>query len=899
MIAILSRWFKKADSSPQTLALDTKPLSAPLTLPQRVQQAISGGAKEKRAARETLAQQLASGELSLSDLETQCADIPTLMNLCGRHMPSLMQLFKTPLTEEQLVQLALDGDSSTLRQLAASRLKSREALETLLKSAKGGDKTVYRLAKDGLAQFKAQDQADELMRQAVAQDALDAERLLKRPCDERFQHRYQQLSHQLQTALQDTQAKIIAHDEIKRLQLALTQCEAKLTALAQQQREAAQAALEQASELASLQAAPEKITRIAETWLATSHWDAERITAADAALAAFDAQPSEALTHGPLSAQADAALVARKQARLAAETLAKALADSALPTRLAALTQADAAQAQSAREALSELIEMAEALPGLQSSPLEDAKIQLGDWWAQQQAAKTSRVEREQQIAELLRRCRRALDAGQWRSARGLHKKLSALCADTLPLPAGLEKAVGELDARILQVGDWHQFAVTPKKTALIEAMTALIGAPLEPEHLADKIHALQEHWRELATGSLTEGEDPLWQAFQTQADLAYAPCKAHFDAQAHLRDQNARAREQILADLARYESAYNWDNAVWKDVEALLKTTRASWKSLWPVPRALQTALQERFDTQMAKLEAPLFAAYEKAKQQKMALIAQAEKAAQLSDSKIAADTIKQLQQQWKACDRAAYKDEQRLWDSFRALCDSVFASRQAAWQAAQSLRQQTQAQVQQVTASLAALIDNGTLTDDSLSSLQADYEALADVPKTEAEAWHKMWGRAKAALQQRQASAKVAARRGAFSLNLDLSALEIAGASSQQTNAIQEALTGLEPQLPPAWINVLKTRLAALTASGSPAATDEVLRKLCIRAEISCSQETPETDKALRMAMQVDALQNRFGQKSAVDFDLLACEWLSQGAQSAAALNALQPRFLRCFAQ
>ena len=106
--------------------------------------------------------------------------------------------------------------------------------------------------------------------------------------------------------------------------------------------------------------------------------------------------------------------------------------------------------------------------------------------------------------------------------ARGIYQELNDKRQLISNLPIALTNKLEQLDEAMTKLGDWHAFAVTPKKEALIAEMTALQESTLAADELADKIHHLQEQWKTFAGGQ-HQDEAP-WQAFQSAADTAFAP---------------------------------------------------------------------------------------------------------------------------------------------------------------------------------------------------------------------------------------------------------------------------------------------------------------------------------------------------------------------------------------
>ena len=75
--------------------------------------------------------------------------------------------------------------------------------------------------------------------------------------------------------------------------------------------------------------------------------------------------------------------------------------------------------------------------------------------------------------------------------------------------------------------------------------------------------------------------------------------------------------------------------------------------------------------------------------------------------------------------------------------------------------------------------------------------------------------------------------------------------------------------------------------------------LKGLCIRAEILSDRPTPETDKGLRMQVQMSRLQQGFGQNTLdkqTELNAMVLEWVAVGPVATAVYQGLVERFVTC---
>ena len=147
------------------------------------------------------------------------------------------------------------------------------------------------------------------------------------------------------------------------------------------------------------------------------------------------------------------------------------------------------------------------------------------------------------QLAALIGKANGALRDGNTGRAAGLRhaieEKLPALPA----VPAHLASQVQQLDLKLNELKEWKDYAVAPKRAELIEEMTALIGASYRPQALADRIKQLQEDWKTISKGIISDSAAD-WQRFQQASAAAYQPCREYFEAQAKQRQANLEKRK-------------------------------------------------------------------------------------------------------------------------------------------------------------------------------------------------------------------------------------------------------------------------------------------------------------------------------------------------------------------
>jgi hypothetical protein len=515
------------------------------------------------------------------------------------------------------------------------------------------------------------------------------------------------------------------------------------------------------------------------------------------------------------------------------------------------------------------------------------------------------------QIGGLIRKANLALNDGSTGRAAGLRRAIEEKLATAPPLSGYLSSQLQQLDKKLADLKDWKSFTVAPKRIELMEEMESLIGATLEPQALADRIKQLQDEWRTLSKG-VGENLEADWQRFQEAAQKAYLPCKAYFEAQSQVRQENLQRREALLQRLSAFESAHDWEHPDWRTVMVALRESKQEWRRHSPVERAAGKALQEKFDAVSSSLQARLDGEYARNLKEKKSLIERAQRLVGAEDSRKAIDDVKVLQQKWKEVGLVPRDEGQRLWEEFRQHCDAVFQKRQqeyadynAGLEANKARAVAVCEELEGIAASKGPALLEGAAR---IGDLKVAFEGAGEFPRAEARALQARFERAldrcdKAVARQQASDAerswsdlldaanRIRAYREAVARDAD------AAEQDALKQAAEEYISGVS-QWPKGGQETIRKSLAK-TDRADFTANELALRTLCIRAEILADVPTPEEDQALRREYQVKRLMQGMGQGLAADdsqLDSITLEWVGVGPTEEKTYLALVERFKRC---
>ena len=574
--------------------------------------------------------------------------------------------------------------------------------------------------------------------------------------------------------------------------------------------------------------------------------------------------------------QQSAQLAAREAQRLAQQT---AEADAAAKAEIDARQQQEIEAARAAEEALR----------------------------AERQAAEDHRL---RQIGGLLRKANAELTAGRSQSAAGLRRAIDEKLTAAAAVPGHLAKGLQQLDARLDELKQWKSFAVAPKRVELIRDMEALIGSTEEPKVLAERIKALQEDWKTISKGIVSDGSED-WERFHKASQTAYQPCREYFEAQSKLRQENLKRRQSVLDRVRAVEANADVEAPDWRLLANVLREAPLEWRSHSPVERDAARPLQADFDASLKRLQAKLDAWHERNVADKQTLIQRAKHLLNLDDGREATETVKRLQAQWEEIGPASREREQSLWHEFREQCDAVFQKRQQAHvdytarlEAVKTQAVALCAEVEQTAGVTGAelLEANG-----KISAWRAAFEALGELPRAEARGLQRRFDQAVGSLEAQAAQQRTRDAQKSitdiFEAARKVRACEwaaIQGASDSERESLRrqaEEFFGAIKKGPTGTNQAIKEALAktdTVTGAGLEA-RERALRILCIRCEILSEKPTPIEDESLRREFQVQRLMQGLGQGGlSNDWNAMLVEWIRINAVAPELHDSLQSRFM-----
>lgn len=293
--------------------------------------------------------------------------------------------------------------------------------------------------------------------------------------------------------------------------------------------------------------------------------------------------------------------------------------------------------------------------------------------------AATAEVTAEQFEAQL-DELERLLERGAFKPASRLHQRLRQLAerADSNRLRP-LEARAKRLGARLAELRDWRGFVAGPKREQLAASIEALADDEAIAEDALDRQHRqLVKEWKSLGDAAANRGQSARFRTASDRIHQRLSAWRQRLDAE---RDNNLATRTALCEQLETLldHPAQEADPDALREIR---DRARDQWRRASPVPRDQAEAIGRRFGAIRHRLQALIDQRAREIAEAKRELI---EEARQLSEEKEVpaarrAERAKTLQRRWRALGRAPKGEEQALWREFRGLCDTIFASREAA---------------------------------------------------------------------------------------------------------------------------------------------------------------------------------------------------------------------------
>ncbi|WP_371189513.1 DUF349 domain-containing protein [Thalassotalea maritima] len=500
---------------------------------------------------------------------------------------------------------------------------------------------------------------------------------------------------------------------------------------------------------------------------------------------------------------------------------------------------------------------------GLLPDPIDKARQEIDTQW--QQAVRPLQSEQTnlyQHVRKKIAELKRLIASGKYKSAFGLHKKISFQMQDLSETQKRyLANDFNDVTKKINELHELEHFVVTPRKQMLLDEIQLLADTPLaDPKQQAQKVKEYRQHWNKLGRAD-DALEDTLNDAFNDACERAFAPCRAYFAEQEQLRQQHLAQKQQVLEKLRALEQQLSVGDVEVKHLENQLSKLKQEWRQTGEVERSVYHKLQKQYQQSVAPLVKHIEQYHLTNKEAKQALIEQAKAQLENDNLHAAIEELKQLQVKWKSLGFAGQKFDNQLWKSFRKVNDAVFAKRE---EQKQQQKQVTLEAVTKLEQTFVDLVQNAdTEAVNGIEQYIADLSTFIDhvvsqkpVAKTVLTRAEQARVKAKKALYEKQQAQRSERYHKLFDV---VEQLSLGHDIALENTAI-----------PSAWQKLLKEGQRQPSKDRG---------ELTLMLEITANAESPAEFQTQRMQVQVHMLSESLMQASN-NIDELLKRWLAHGA-------------------
>ena len=290
------------------------------------------------------------------------------------------------------------------------------------------------------------------------------------------------------------------------------------------------------------------------------------------------------------------------------------------------------------------------------------------------------------------------------------------------------------------------------KKQDIIERIKEFVASPEEASSHYDEFKQLQAEWREIKSVPAEKATE-IWKTFQLYVEQFYDQLKLNAEAREYDFRKNLEAKEHLCEDA----EALNLEEDV---VVAFNKLQRlhAEYKEIGPVAKDLREQIWERFKAASTVINKRHQEHFERIKAEEEAnLQHKAELCERVEDIHLDEATtyaawdaltkiVLEAQAEWKTVGYASHRQNNIIFDRFRAACDRFFTAKAEFFRTIKD-EQNENLEAKRKLVEEAEALQNSTewrKTSDKFVELQKRWKAIGAVPRKYSEALWKRFSEA-----------------------------------------------------------------------------------------------------------------------------------------------------------
>lgn len=289
-------------------------------------------------------------------------------------------------------------------------------------------------------------------------------------------------------------------------------------------------------------------------------------------------------------------------------------------------------------------------------------------------------------------------------------------------------------------------------KAEILQQLKELVENPGDLSAAYPKFRELQNNWR--ATGPVPPAKaKDLYDSYHHNVELFYDFVKINNELREMDFKKNLEAKEEICK---KAEALAESDNSI-ASFRALQKL-HDEWKELGPVAKEKREEIWARFKESTAVINKKYQAFFEDQKQKQLANLeaktALCEKAEAIANQELKSDSpwaelsqqIQDLQKEWRTIGYTTKKENDKIYERFRAACDKFFTTKKQFHSDFKDQMAQNLAKKEELCAQAEAVMnsEDWKKTSDILINLQKQWKEIGPVAKKKSD---QVWNRFRAA--------------------------------------------------------------------------------------------------------------------------------------------------------
>jgi len=372
---------------------------------------------------------------------------------------------------------------------------------------------------------------------------------------------------------------------------------------------------------------------------------------------------------------------------------------------------------------------------GILPQSIKDAHKEITQHW--QGGLKDLQSEQKQlfiQTKKKLNDLKRLLLNGKYKVCFGLFKGVNqVITLLSVNQQQQLQRDFDSVSEQMADISDWEHYIATPRKKQLLSEINTLVNSPLEnPNEQADKVKEYRKIWNSL--GHADESVDQeLNKQFNLACEQAFAPCRLFYAEQEKLREEHLATRNEIITIAQNLVESIKTSDVTtidFKNLDGQLNKLQQRWQQAGEVDRQHYQKLYRQFKNTLQPIRQAIKGFHDANGLSKQEIINLAEQQLAAEDISQAVETVKKLQQQWRAIGFAGTRQESTLWKRFRTINDQIFANRDAVKSSQQTEIASLSIKFNQTLSQIKDELDDSTLATSKAQAEQLLHEVLRNKP-------------------------------------------------------------------------------------------------------------------------------------------------------------------------